>query len=80
MYCTQMDGTGIGSATGSLSARESACLNKRPDDYCEFRGNKGEILHGTCKTNNNFLTKQPLFCSQSIGTGKSDEKDTDVKQ
>lgn len=74
-----MDSSGVGSGTGALSAREAACLNKVPGDYCEFIGDKGFILHGTCKINNNFLTKHPLFCSQSIGAGKSNKKDKDTK-
>lgn len=67
LYCVKVNSSGVGSGTGGFSAREEACIGKRPGDYCEYILDNGSKYNGNCRINNNFLTPHPLFCSRSIG-------------
>lgn len=73
-YCSNIPTTGVGSGTGGLSARETACLNKMPGDPCDFVGDDNKIITGTCRRDHWSTSAQPLFCSQSIGSKQDENK------
>lgn len=73
-YCSNVPTTGVGSGTGGFSAKQAACLNKMPDDYCEYLDENNVLQSGRCRRDHWSLSSQPLFCSQSIGNKQDENK------
>ena len=71
LLCAKLPSSGASNATGSVTARQAACLNKAPGTECSFVGDDGSALHGYCRIDSFSWYKKLTACYTDIASSGS---------